>query len=684
MSSAIVPHYIEGRWHESAKTNPSPILHAIDGAIHAHIADEELDFESILKFGREVGNTQLRKLTFQQRGLMLKRLALHLLKVKEVFYEASWATGATRTDAWIDIEGGIGNLFSYASLRRQFGDQPFALDGDYIPSSKGGTFGAQHILTPKTGVAVHINAFNFPVWGMLEKVAVNWLAGVPAVVKPASATSYLTAVVAREIVNSGILPDGALQLICGPARNMLNHVDERDVVTFTGSASTGLKLKSHPRLLSCSIPFNMEADSLNSAILGQNVQPGDPEFDLFIKEVRKEMTVKCGQKCTAVRRIFVPTATLDAVQEALSAALAKTVVGDPRQEGVRMGALVNKDQKAEVLSKIEILKSESDCVYAHDLSLVGDTAIADAFLGPHLFRNDRPMESKHCHDVEAFGPVATLMPYDDTDQVIALTNKGKGSLCCSVVTHDPREAQAFVAGTATMHGRILVLDRECAKESTGHGSPLPLLTHGGPGRAGGGEEMGGVRGVQHYMQRTAIQGSPTMLTAVSQKFQPGGAQTEAQPHLFQQHFEDLVVGHTVTTAKHTITEADIVNFANVSGDHFYAHVDETSLDGTIFEGRVAHGYYLLSKAAGLFVDPKKGPVLLNYGVEQARFTKPVYPGTTVGVKLTVQDKIEQEKRDADDIRKGIVKFRVDMYDQTDESVAVATILTMVKFRNQEG
>lgn len=684
MSSAIVPHYTEGRWHESTRTLPSPILHAINGNIHAHIADEELDFESILKYGREVGNSHIRRLTFQQRGLMLKRLALHLLKVKEVFYEASWATGATRTDAWIDIEGGIGNLFSYASLRRQFGGQPFALDGDYIPLSKGGTFGAQHILTPKSGVAVHINAFNFPVWGMLEKVAVNWLAGIPAVVKPASATSYLTAVVAREIIQSGILPEGSLQLICGPARNMLDHVDERDVVTFTGSASTGLKLKSHPRLLTHAIPFNMEADSLNSAVLGKGVLPGDPEFDLFIREVRKEMTVKCGQKCTAVRRIFVPANAMDAVQEALSAALAKTVVGDPRQEGVRMGALVNKNQKEEVLSKIEILKSESDCVYAHDQPLVGDAIVEDSFLGPHLLRNDHPMESKHCHNVEAFGPVATLMPYDDTEQAIALTNKGKGSLCCSVVTHNPKEAQAFVAGTAMMHGRILVLDRECAKESTGHGSPLPLLTHGGPGRAGGGEEMGGVRGVHHYMQRTAIQGSPTMLTAVSQKYQPGGTQTEAQPHLFQQHFEDLVVGHTVTTAKHTITEADIVNFANVSGDHFYAHVDETSLDGTIFEGRVAHGYYLLSKAAGLFVDPKKGPVLLNYGVEQARFTKPVYPGTTVGVRLTVQDKIEQEKRDAEDIRKGIVKFHVDMYDQSGESVAVATILTMVKFRDQQG
>lgn len=684
MTTSTIPHYINGTWHNPSGADATPIAHAVNGQVVAHVGKESLNFESILEYGRTVGNPNLRRLTFQQRGLMLKRLALHLLKHKEIFYEASWATGATRADAWIDIEGGIGNLFSYASLRRQFGDQPFALDGEYVPLSKEGTFGAQHILTPKEGVAIHINAFNFPVWGMLEKVAVNWLAGMPAVVKPASATSFLTAVVAKEIINSGILPEGALQLICGPARTMLDHADERDVVTFTGSASTGLKLRSHPNLLSHAVPFNMEADSLNSAILGENVVPGDPEFELFIKEVRKEMTVKSGQKCTAVRRIFVPRNQLDNVQEALVKALSKSVMGDPQQEGVRMGALVNKDQKEEVLTKMDMLKTEAQSVYSHPLELVGKSAVADAFLGPQLLRNDKPTEAKHCHDVEAFGPVATLMPYESLEEAIALTKKGKGSLCCSLVSHNPQEARDFVAGAATMHGRILVLDRDCAKESTGHGSPLPLLTHGGPGRAGGGEEMGGVRGVHHYMQRTAVQGSPTALTAVSQKYQPGGQQIEARPHLFQQHFEDLVVGHTVTTAKHTVTEADIVNFANVSGDHFYAHMDETSLDGTIFEGRVAHGYYLLSKAAGLFVDAKKGPVLLNYGVEQARFTKPVYPGTTVGVRLTVEDKIEQEKRDAEDIRKGIVKFRVDMSDQTGESVAVATILTMVKFRDQQG
>ena len=684
MTVPSLKHYLSGKWIEPDSVAGEPLLSAINGKPVVFVSNAEVDVDAILNYSRNVGNPNLRKLTFQERGLMLKRLALYLLKHKEDIYEMSWATGATRMDAWIDIEGGIGNLFSYASLRRQYGDQPFAVDGPYIPLSKQGTFGGQHIMTPKSGTAVHINAFNFPVWGMLEKVAVNWLAGVPAVVKPASATAFLTAKVVEVIAASGILPDGALQLICGPARTLLDFVDERDVVTFTGSASTGRMLKAHPKLLSHSVPFNMEADSLNSCVLGRSVQNGDPEFELFIKELRKEMTVKAGQKCTAVRRIFVPTYLMDEVQEALASSLQKTVVGDPREEGVRMGALVNAHQKSDVLANVQELEKEARVVYEHKQPIVGANAVDDAFLGPMLLRNDNPHDAVITHSVEVFGPVATLMPYEDMAEVAQLVNKGRGSLCCSIVSHDPQEVGTFVHEAATMHGRILTLDRECAKESTGHGSPLPLLTHGGPGRAGGGEEMGGKRGVEHYMQRTALQGSPTMLTSLTGTYAPGASQIEALPHLFQQHFEDLVIGHTVTTAKHTITEADIVNFANVSGDHFYAHVDETSLDGTIFERRVAHGYYLLSKAAGLFVDPKKGPVLLNYGVEEARFTKPVYPGTTVGVRLTVKDKIEQEKRDQDDIRKGIVKFYVDMYDETGESVAVATILTMVKFRNQEG
>ncbi|MDA7742748.1 phenylacetic acid degradation bifunctional protein PaaZ [Flavobacteriales bacterium] len=682
MEPTLLQHFVKGQWLSADERNSVEILHAIHGNVHARASNEELDWQQVLNYGREVGNPALRALTFQERGLMLKALALHLHSKKEHFYQLSQATGATRIDSWIDIEGGIGNLFSYASLRRHFGDQPFALDGDAIGLSKGGSFVANHLLVPKEGVAVHINAFNFPVWGMLEKVAVNWLAGMPAIVKPATATSFLTEGVVREIIRSGILPPGAIQLICGPARQLLDHVDERDVVTFTGSASTGMKLRAHPNLNAHSVPFNMEADSLNSCILGSHVQPGDAEFELFIKEVRKEMTVKCGQKCTAVRRVFVPEPLIDDVQEALVKALSKSTKGDPNVEGVRMGALVNSAQKDEVLSQVKKLESEATCVYRDETDPIGDVDPA-AFMGPVLLRMDDPDNAQRCHDVEAFGPVSTLMPYRDLDHAIALTNRGKGSLCCSLVSHDSKEAQHFVMGAAVMHGRILILDRDCAKESTGHGSPLPLLVHGGPGRAGGGEEMGGLRGIRHYMQRTALQGSPSMLSAITQTYHAGGQQTEAQPHLFQQYFEDLIIGHTVTTAKHTITEADIVNFANVSGDHFYAHVDETSLDGTIFEKRVAHGYYLLSKAAGLFVDPKKGPVLLNYGVEEARFTKPVYPGTTVGVRLTVKEKVEQEKRSEDDIRKGIVKFYVDMYDNEGESVAIATILTMVKLRNQD-
>ena len=432
------------------------------------------------------------------------------------------------------------------------------------------------------------------------------------------------------------------------------------------------------------VPFNMEADSLNAAILGPDAGPGTPEFDLFVKEVRKEMTVKCGQKCTAVRRIFVPREHLDAVQEALVRQLAKTTVGDPQQEGVRMGALVDQSQCQDVLEQVARLEQEAERVFgdAKSLELVGAQPSVGTFLPPMLLRNERPMEATSCHEVEAFGPVSTLMPYEDIEEAVALAEKGKGSLCCSITTNDPKAASTFVREAAHMHGRMLVLNRECARESTGHGSPMPLLVHGGPGRAGGGEEMGGLRGIRHYMQRTAIQGHPTMLTAITEQFQPGAAQPESEPHVFRKHFEELCVGDTVTTAKHTVTESDIVQFANVSGDHFYAHVDETSLEGTMFEGRVAHGYYILSKAAGLFVEPRKGPVLLNYGIDECRFTKPVYPGTTIGVKLTVVEKIAQERREPEDVAKGIVKYRVEVTDHEGDPVAIATILTMVKKLDQ--
>jgi oxepin-CoA hydrolase/3-oxo-5,6-dehydrosuberyl-CoA semialdehyde dehydrogenase len=672
-----------GQWVSGSGTG-TELFDAVNGELVTVADSTGLDFGAMLNYGRETGGPALRKMTFQERGRMLKALALYLTERKAAYYAVSVKTGATKIDSWIDIDGGIGNLFAYASLRKQFPDSSFYVDGELAKLSKEGTFIGHHIMVPKEGVALHINAFNFPVWGMLEKIAVNLLAGVPAVVKPATLTSYVTEVVVRDIHASGILPEGALQLICGSANGIFDHLEMQDVVTFTGSASTGKMLKQHPRLIDQSIPFNMEADSLNAAILGLDAAPGTEEFDLFVKEVRKEITVKCGQKCTAVRRILVPEKYLSDVQEALVKALGQTAIGDPRNEKVRMGSLAGKGQREDVLAALNELKKESEVVFGNDtISLIEAEDSKGAFMSPTLLLNDKPFERLSSHNVEAFGPISTLMPYSTTEEAVALSKLGKGSLVCSITTNDTNIARDFVLNAATHHGRILVLNRASAKESTGHGSPMPMLVHGGPGRAGGGEEMGGKRGVLHYMQRTAIQGSPTMLTAITGVYQQGGEQAEAQPHLFRQHFEDLIVGDTVFTHKHTVSEADIVNFANVSGDNFYAHMDATSLEGTIFERRVAHGYFVLSKAAGLFVDPKKGPVLLNYGIDEARFTKPVYPGMTIAVRFTVKEKIAQEKRSEDDIPKGIVKFLVDVYDETGETVALATILTMVKKRNDE-
>ena len=672
-----------GQWI-SGSGKGTELFDAVNGELVAVADSSGLDFGAMLNYGRETGGPALRKMTFQERGRMLKALALYLTERKAAYYAVSVKTGATKIDSWIDIDGGIGNLFAYASLRKQFPDSSFYVDGELAKLSKEGTFIGHHIMVPKEGVALHINAFNFPVWGMLEKIAVNLLAGVPAVVKPATLTSYVTEVVVRDIHASGILPEGALQLICGSANGIFDHLEMQDVVTFTGSASTGKMLKQHPRLVDQSIPFTMEADSLNAAILGLDAAPGTEEFDLFVKEVRKEITVKCGQKCTAVRRILVPEKYLSDVQEALVKALGQTAIGDPRNEKVRMGSLAGMAQREDVISALNELKKESEVVFGNDtINLIEADGTKGAFMSPTLLLNDKPFERLSSHSVEAFGPIATLMPYSKTEEAVALSKLGKGSLVCSITTNDTSIARDFVLNAASHHGRILVLNRASAKESTGHGSPMPMLVHGGPGRAGGGEEMGGKRGVMHYLQRTAIQGSPTMLTAITGVYQQGGEQAEAQPHLFRQHFEDLVVGDTVFTHKHTVSEADIVNFANVSGDNFYAHMDATSLEGTIFERRVAHGYFVLSKAAGLFVDPKKGPVLLNYGIDEARFTKPVYPGMTIAVRFTVKEKIAQEKRSEDDIPKGIVKFLVDVYDETGETVALATILTMVKKRNDE-
>lgn len=676
-------NYVLGDWI-TGDGDGQALYNSVTGEQIAIASSKGLNFEEILSYSRKVGGSALRKMTFHERGRMIKALALHLHSKKEEFYPLSYATGATRVDSWIDIEGGIGNLFAYSSLRKQFPNETYYVDGETAPLSKGGTFIGHHIMVPKEGVAIHINAYNFPIWGMLEKIAVNLLAGVPAVVKPATVTSFLTEKMVKEIISSKILPEGALQLICGSARGILDSVMTQDVVTFTGSAETGIALKTHPKVISEAVPFNMEADSLNSSILGEDAKPGTAEFDLFIKEVSKEITVKCGQKCTAVRRILVPDNMLEDVQIALGKRLAKTTIGNPEAEGVRMGALAGKSQLEDVKLKVQELLKSSEVVYGNldEVEVQGADAKKGAFMAPILLKNTDPFKNKETHTVEAFGPVSTLIPYSNLDEAVEITKMGKGSLCCSIVTNNTNIARDFVLKASSHHGRILVLNEACAKESTGHGSPMPLLVHGGPGRAGGGEEMGGKRGVMHYLQRTAIQGSPTMLTAITNVYQYGAEQKDPVKHPFQKHFEELEVGDTYITHKHTVTDADIVNFANVSGDNFYAHVDETSLDGTIFEKRVAHGYYVLSKAAGMFVDPRKGPVLLNYGIDEARFTKPVYPGMTIGVRLTVKEKVDQEKRSDDDIAKGIVKFLVDVYDETGETVALATILTMVKKLDQ--
>ncbi|CBW26312.1 putative betaine aldehyde dehydrogenase [Halobacteriovorax marinus SJ] len=674
--------YALGQWSEG-KTEGTNLLDASNGNLIGSVCSKGLDFGEMLDFGRRIGNKNLRNMTFHERARALKALALHLLEHKERFYTISYQTGATKIDSWIDIEGGIGNLFVYSSKgRRELPNEKFLVDGAPEHLSKNGTFLGHHIWTPKRGCAVHINAFNFPVWGMLEKIAVNILAGMPAIVKPATATSYLTEVVFREIIDSKLLPEGSLQLVMGSASGILDHATSSDVITFTGSAHTGRMLKSHENILNHNIPFNLEADSLNASILGPDAKPGTPEFDLFVKEVSKEMTIKAGQKCTAIRRIIIPSESVEEVSKALSARLEKVTIGDPRNKDVRMGPLASLDQREEVLAKISELRNECELIYGGSLpkEILGADADKGAFVSPTLLLCQDPMKASAVHSTEAFGPVSTIIPYNSTEEAIEFAHMGGGSLVSSVVTHDNEFATEIVLETASSHGRMLVLNRDCAKESTGHGSPMPQLVHGGPGRAGGGEEMGGIRGVHHYMQRTAIQGHPTTLTALTNVYQPGSEQLDPGTHPFRKYFEELRIGDTHQTHKRTITETDIVNFANVSWDHFYAHTDTTSLEGTIFEKRVAHGYFIISAAAGLFVDPGKGPVLANYGLDELRFIKPVYAGATISVKLTCKEKIDQEAREGEEPR-GVVKWQVEVSDETDEVVALATILTLVAKKN---
>jgi oxepin-CoA hydrolase/3-oxo-5,6-dehydrosuberyl-CoA semialdehyde dehydrogenase len=687
-------NYITGSWI-TGDGDGQLLYNAVTGEPLAAATTKGLDFKAITGYARSVGNPALRKMTFHARGNMLKALALHLRNHLDNFYRISYQTGATKADSWVDIEGGIGNLFANASLRRKFPDDVFCIDGESHNLSRNNTFMGTHILVPKEGVAIHINAFNFPVWGMLEKIAVNLLAGMPCIVKPATVTSYLTEAVVKEIIASRILPEGALQLICGSAGDLLNHVTSQDVVTFTGSASTGLLLKSNPKILSEAVPFNMEADSLNCIVMGEDVVPGMPEWDILVKEIRKEMTLKAGQRCTGIRRIFVPENKMEDVWKAIASSLSQTTIGNPLNEKVRMGSLAGQSQRQEVREQVQKLLASSQIVYGSldSVQVIDADAEKGAFLSPVLLMNEKPWDAaagystNPSHEVEAFGPVSTIMPYKNMEDAIALSKLGKGSLCSTIVTADYNEARQYVVGAASHHGRILVLNNECAKESTGHGSPLPLLVHGGPGRAGGGEEMGGIRGVKHYLQRTALQGSPTTITAITNVYQPNAVGKDPGKHPFKKYFEELQIGDQLITEKRVITSEDIDRFADLSGDHFYAHIKTTDFTGTMFEQQVAHGYFIMSMAAGLFVDSyEKNPVLLNYGIDELRFTKPVYPGAEIHIRFTCKEKLPNDKRvvekpedfkRGDDIDKGIVKWLVEMIDESNEVTGVATILTMV-------
>ena len=674
--------YINGKWTQG-QGEGQPIYDAVTGEHFTNININGFDIPEVLDYGRKQGKT-LREMTFQERGMMLKKLAFHLQKRRKDLYDISYRTGATKLDSWFDIDGGIGNLFANASLRKLFPNSPFDVEGDPIDLSRGGRFMGHHILVPKTGVAVHINAFNFPVWGMLEKCAVNWMAGVPAIVLPAPQSAYLTEAMVKLIINSKILPEGALQLISGTAKNILDSVQSDDVVTFTGSASTGKLLKAHPRLIEESVPFTMEADSLNASILGEDAKPGTAEFDLFIKEVRNEMTVKCGQKCTAIRRIIVPESLIDDVQKALSQALDKVSIGDPRLKEVRMGSLVDKQQVESVKTQVQKIAQTAEMVYGDfdSIELINADYQKGAFIKPIVLRENEPFTNEAAHITEAFGPVSTLMPYKTLEDAIELSKKGRGSLVSSIFTNDDRIARDYTIQAATHHGRILCINRESAKQSTGHGSPLPNLIHGGPGRAGGSEEMGGKRGIKHFMQRCAIQGSPTTLTEITGIYQPKSAYKPSEKHPFAYHWEDIKPGMSLETHKRTLTDTDIINFGNLTWDHFYAHTDITSLEGSIFEQRTAHGYLIISAAAGLFVYPNKGPVAANYGLEDIRFLRPLYHNDTIYVRLTCKQKVDREQK-GKELPSGIVKWYVEVFDALEEDpqeklVAVATILTMVQ------
>ena len=672
-------NYAEGQWVEGTGKSAT-LFHAVTGEPVALASSGGVDFKGMTEYARTVGGPALRRLTFHERAALLKAMAKHLMERKESFYALSAATGATKGDSWVDIEGGIGTFFAYSSRgRREFPNETYHVEGPAESLSKGGTFVGRHICVPLEGVAIHINAFNFPCWGMLEKMAPALLAGVPCIVKPATATSYLTELMFREMVASRILPEGAIQLICGSAGDLLSHVTEQDAVAFTGSAATGQMLKESRAIVQHSVRFNLEADSLNCSILGPDAAPGTEEFDLFIKEVAREMTTKAGQRCTAIRRTIVPAGMEADVVKALRVRLEKTTIGDPAVDGVRMGPLASAAQVRDVGAAAARIAEAGELVFGGgDFAVVGADRSKGAFFGPMLMVCDAPFARSAPHDIEAFGPVNTVMPYRGLDEAIELAKRGRGSLCGSLFTADAAVARAVVLGVAPYHGRLMVLDRTSAKESTGHGSPLPNLVHGGPGRAGGGEEMGGGRGVLHYMQRTAVQGSPSMLTAITREWSAGAAQHRSAVHPFRRTFDELSIGDTLLTGSRTITLDDIEAFAKLSGDTFYAHMsDEDARSNGVFTGRVAHGYFIVSAAAGLFVHPDLGPVLANYGLEKLRFTKPVYPGDSIHVRLTVKQKTAKDTPEGG-IPQGVVEWDVEVRNQLDEPVALYSILTLVR------
>ena len=675
-----IQSYVNGQW-VSGNGRSVQCLNAVNDERVGEINSLTSGFDAVLDYGRTKAGPLLRKLTIHQRAEMIKTLAKYLLDRKKDFYRLSFLTGATKGDSWLDIDGGIGTMFSYSGIaRRELNNDTFIVEGPVEPLSKNGRFVGRHILTAKEGVSVHINAFNFPIWGMLEKITPSLLAGVPVIVKPGSVTSYLTEAVVNAMIASKIFPEGSIQLICGRVGDLFDHLTEQDVVTFTGSASTGQKLKAHNNIIAKSIPFTMEADSLNCCILAPDVKVEDPEFDLYINEIAREMTTKAGQKCTAIRRIFAPSNMTEAVADALNAKLLTTIIGDPTQEAVGMGPLVSKAQRDAVISVIEQLSQGNNILLSdiENFNTLGIDSTKGAFLAPTLIHCDNPLTDTNVHVLEAFGPVSTLMPYTDIDQAIALAKLGKGSLAGSVFTYDKNHARQLILGAAAHHGRLLVIDRDCAGESTGHGSPLANLVHGGPGRAGGGEELGGVRAIKHYMQRSAIQGSPSALMAITNEYVKGATTVEDRIHPFRKYFEELQIGESLTTHRRTVTEADIVNFGCLSGDHFYAHFDQIAAKDSFFGQRVAHGYFIIAAAAGLFVDPGQGPVIANYGIDNLRFVEPVAIGDTIQVKLTAKRKISKAKRADDKYPTGIVVWDIEVTNEQDEAVAIYDILTLVQ------